>query len=62
MEIKVGNRTNVEEIDVEGEISRWLENGDITDTRYDDYSDEDIKITARHFFELGLKARKDGLK
>jgi len=60
MEIKVGNRTNVEEIDVEGEISRWLENGNITDTRYDDYSDEDIKITARHFFELGLKARKEG--
>lgn len=47
------------EVDLEKEISKWLENGDITDTRFDDYDDSDIERTARHFYELGLNARKE---
>ena len=46
-------------IDLEKEINEWLLHGDITDTRYDDYSDYDIIETAKHFFELGLKAQKE---
>ena len=47
------------EVDLEKEISKWLEDGDITDTRFDDYDDSDIERTARHFYELGLNARKE---
>lgn len=47
------------EMDLEEEISRWLESGDITDTRFDDYDDSDIERTARHFYKLGLKGRKE---
>lgn len=36
------------------EIKNWLDHGDITDTRYDDYDDGDIERTAKHFFELGM--------
>ena len=43
-------------VELEGEITRWLEKGDITDTRFDNYDDSDIERTARHFFELGLSA------
>ena len=46
----------VKEIDLEKKIKSWLNNGNITDTRYDDYDDGDIESTAKHFFELGLKA------
>ncbi len=46
------------EVDLEKEINEWLKNGHITDTRYSDYCDDDIKETARHFYELGLKAIK----
>ena len=48
----------VKEADLESEIKSWLSNGDITDTRYDDYDDGDIERTAKHFFEIGLKAQK----
>ena len=46
------------EVDLEKEIEEWLKAGPITDTRYDDYCDADIQETARHFYELGLNARK----
>lgn len=49
---------NQPEVDLEKEISKWLEDGDITDTRFDDYDDSDIERTARHFYELGFNARK----
>lgn len=48
----------VKEVDLDKEIKNWLSNGPITDTRYDDYDDRDIERTAKHFFELGLKAQK----
>lgn len=48
----------VKEVDLEKEIKSWLDHGHITDTRYDDYDDNDIESTAKHFFELGLKAQK----
>lgn len=46
----------VKEVDLEEEIKSWLDHGHITDTRYGDYDDDDIESTARHFFELGIKA------
>lgn len=58
-----GIKENLEEIpsnvDLEKEIDEWLKAGPITDTRYDDYCDDDIQATARHFYELGLNARKE---
>ena len=39
------------------EINGWLEHGEITDTRYDDYDDNDIEATARHFYELGRQSK-----
>lgn len=47
------------ETDLEKEIDEWLKAGHITDTRYSDYCDDDIKETARHFYELGLNAIKE---
>jgi len=47
------------EVDLEKEITKWIDSGDITDTRFDDYDDSDIERTARHFYELGLNARKE---
>ena len=35
--------------ELEEEIKRWLKEGEITDTRFDDYDDNDIEATARHF-------------
>ena len=52
------NTLEVKEVDLEKEIKSWLDRGHITDTRYDDYDDNDIESTAKHFFELGLKAQK----
>lgn len=53
------NTIEVKEVDLEKEIGRWM---DKLDDKYcifvDDYSIQDIKSTARHFFELGLKAQK----
>ena len=46
------------ETDLEKEIDEWLKAGHITDTRYSDYCDDDIKETARHFYELRLNTRK----
>lgn len=46
------------DVELEEEITRWLEKGDITDTRFDDYGDADIERTARHFYELGLNSGK----
>lgn len=46
--------------DLEKEIGRWM---DKLDDRYcvlvEDYSIRDIKDTARHFYELGLNAKKE---
>ncbi len=47
------------EVDLEKEITKWIDSGDITDTRFNDYDDSDIERTARHFYELGLNARKE---
>ena len=47
------------EVELEKEIDEWLKAGPITDTRYDDYCDDDIQVTARHFYELGLNTRKE---
>jgi hypothetical protein len=52
------NTLEVKEVDLEKEIKSWLDHGHITDTRYDDYDDNDIESTAKYFFELGLKAKK----
>lgn len=49
----------VKEVDLEEKINEWLLCGNITDTRYDDYHDNDIIETAKHFFELGLKAQNN---
>lgn len=47
-------------VDLEKEIiDKWLKAGPITDTRYGDYCDDDIRETAYHFYELGLNARKE---
>lgn len=43
---------------LEEEITRWLNEGDITDTRFDDYDDSDIERTARHFAEWGAEHLK----
>ena len=48
------------EVDLKIEIGHWL---DKLDDKYcmlvEDYSIQDIKDTARHFYELGLDARKE---
>lgn len=46
-------------VDLEEEITKWIDSGDITDTRFADYDDSDIERTARYFYELGLNARKE---
>ena len=43
---------------LEEEIKRWLKEGEITDTRYDDYGDNDIEATARHFAQWGAEHLK----
>ena len=47
-------------VDLEEEIGHWI---DKLDDKYctlvEDYSVQDIKNTAHHFYELGLKARKE---
>ena len=50
------------DVDLDKEITKWIDSGDITDTRFDDYDDSDIERTARHFYELGLNARKEESK
>ena len=45
-------------VDLEEEITKWIDSGDITDTRFADYDDSDIERTARYFYELGCKARE----
>lgn len=50
------------EVDLEEEITRWLNEGHITDTRFDDYDVADIETTARHFYELGLNTKKEESK
>ena len=47
------------EVDLEEEIKKCLKHGKIVETKYRDYDDIDIKDTARHFYELGLKAGKE---
>lgn len=47
----------VKDVDLEKEINEWMLRGCITDTRYNDYCDDDIIETAKHFFELGFKAK-----
>ena len=43
---------------LEEEVKRWLKEGEITDTRYDDYDDNDIEATARHFAKWGAEHLK----
>jgi hypothetical protein len=50
-------RQEQSKVDLEEEITRWLDEGDITDTRFDDYDDSDIERTARHFYELGKNSK-----
>jgi len=58
--IKFINTLEVKEVNLEKEINEWLLHGNITDTRNDDYCDDDIIETAKHFFELGLKVNQKG--
>ena len=46
------------EVDLEEEITNWLDPDGITDPTCYSYSAGDMEVTARHFFELGLKAQK----
>lgn len=46
------------EVNLDKEIENWLVHGHIADTRYNDYDDNDIESTAKHFYELGLNTRK----
>lgn len=48
----------VKEVNLDKEIENWLVHGHIADTRYNDYDDNDIESTAKHFYELGLNTRK----
>ena len=44
------------------EIDTWLKNGNITDTCFGEYDDEDIEITAEHFYNLALEEVRKELK
>ena len=45
----------VKEVDLEKAIDRWICDAAIT---YEDCSIDDVIRTAKHFFELGLKAKE----
>ena len=46
---------NVKEVDLDAEVEDYIENTSFVTY---DLEDCDIKMTAKHFFELGLKAQK----
>lgn len=56
----IGRNANKMESDLVKETGRWM---DRLDDKYctlvENYSIQDIKDTARHFYELGLNTRKD---
>ena len=45
-------------VELKDEIERWLKEGAITDTRYDDFDERDIRTTARHFAKWGAEHLK----
>ena len=47
----------VKEVDFETKLDEWMKTGPLTSYPWCDIPDA-IKITAEHFFELGLKAQK----
>lgn len=49
------NTLEVKEVDLEREIDNWICDNAIT---HEDCSVTDVISTAKHFFELGLKAQK----
>ena len=49
----------VKEVDLDKEIENWLVHGHIADTRYNDYDDNDIESTAKHFYELGMQGKEN---
>lgn len=52
------NTIEVKEVDIEKELDEWIKYGPHTNYPWCTIPDA-IKITAEHFFELGLKARKE---
>ena len=48
------NASEVKEVDLEKEIQLWIE-----DNSVNGYYREDVYETAKHFFELGLKAKEE---
>ena len=53
--LRVLDTIEVKEVDLEKEIDRWICDAAIT---YEDCSIDDVIRTAKHFFELGLKAKE----
>jgi hypothetical protein len=51
------NTLEVKEVDLDEELDEWMKYGPHTDYPWCTIPDA-IKITAEHFFELGLKAQK----
>ena len=51
------NTLEVKEVDLEKELEEWIKYGPHTNYPWCTIPDA-IKITAEHFFELGLKAQK----
>ena len=52
--ISVINTLEVKEVDLERAIDKWIDDAAIT---HEDCGISDVKSTAKHFFELGLKAK-----
>lgn len=51
------NSLEVKEVDLENELDEWMKYGPHTNYPWCTIPDA-IKITAEHFFELGIKAQK----
>lgn len=49
------NSIEVKEVDLDKEIEKWIDDDAIT---HEDCSITDVISTAKHFFELGLKAKE----
>ena len=55
--LKVIDSFEVKEVNLKKEIDKWIDDTAIT---HEDCSISDVISTAKHFFELGLKAQKGG--
>ena len=55
--LEIINTFEVKEVDLENELDEWVKYGPHTSYPWCTIPDA-IKITAEHFFELGLKAQK----